>query len=213
MTVGFQILNADGVTMQVDDNYRNLSVREQGTATTTTLNPSGTGSAVVFYRTGLTMPLLAVGGSSYAAGQWFYDAANNRHGFVVTTTGAVGSTVPFYIFDVPFDSNPGFGLQVFNAAGQKTFDALQKYLRVIDVFSGPARPLVTKTYNASRLYACIHMVNGWSIDYHAGNTMLKGSSVSGGTVNAQGMTVDGNQGNNVTYEQQGTILVVDVTNY
>lgn len=213
MTVGVQFFLPNGATVQADDTYRNLSVREQGSAATTSPEPIGVGSSVLFYRTGLTMPLLAVAGAGLAAGQVFYDAANARWGFVLSCGAAVGSQVPYYIFDVPYDSNPGFGLQIFDAVGRKTFDILQKYLRVIDMFSSAARPQTLTTYDTSRAYAVIHMVNGWSIDYHAGNTMMKMSSVSGGVVKTQGVAVDGNQGLNVTYEQQSTVLVVDVTNY
>jgi hypothetical protein len=213
MTVGFQIFNADGVTVQVDDNYRNLSVREQGTAVTNQAASFGQSSSLLFYRTGLTTPLIAVAGGGYAAAQSYYDAPNARYGFIITSASGVGAQVPYYIFDVPFDSSPGFGLQVFNPAGQKTFDILQKYLRVIDVRTSNARDGTTYNYDPSRSYACIHTVNGWSINYQAGNTAMKCSSTSGGTVNTTGVIVDGSQGIKTIYEQQGTILVVDVTNY
>lgn len=214
MPVGFQVFLADGTTVQADDTYRNLSVNEQGTAVTTTpTNAGGTVSSfVLFYRTGLTMPLLAVGGSGSAVGQTFFDAANNRCGFIITS-GAVGSSVPYYIFDVPFATDPRFGLQVFNAAGQKTFDITQKYMRVNDMYQSSVSSIVNKTYDASRVYACIHMITGFRISAVAGNTQLLSTRVSAGVVTSQGLVVDGSQGIPSINETSATILVVDVTHY
>jgi len=213
MTIGFQVLLADGTTVQADDTYRNLSVREQGSATTTNLTAAGGTSFIVFYRTGLTMPLLAVGGTGYATGQVWYDAANARWGFMITSGGGVGTSVPFYIFDVPYDSDPGFGLQVFNAAGQKTFDIMQKYMRVNDFYSVSASVLATRNYDPSRVYACIHMIVGFRISAQAGNTQLVASKVSGGSVTTTGIIVDGPQGIPTINEALAVILVVDVTYY
>lgn len=213
MTVGFQIFLADGTTVQADDTYRNLSVNEQGTAVTTTLTSQGGNSFVTFFRTGLTMPLLAVGGSHGAVGQQWFDAANNRWIFMVTAGGGIGSTVPFYIFDVPFATDPHFGLQVFNAAGQKTFDIMQKYLRVVDMYTSGVSSIVNKSYDASRVYACIHMITGFRISAVAGNTQLLSTQVSGGAVTSGGMIVDGAQGISTINESTATILVADVTFY
>jgi len=213
MTVGFQIFLADGTTIQADDNYRNLSVREQGSAVTTTATAAGGTSFVLFYRTGLTLPLLAVGGAGFAVGQTFFDAANNRWGFIVTAGGAIGASVPFYIFDVPFDTDPHFGLQVFNAAGQKTFDIMQKYLRVNDMYTSGVSSVVNKSYDPSRVYACIHMITGFRISAVAGNTQLLATRVSAGAVTSSGIVVDGAQGISTVNESTATILVADVTLY
>lgn len=212
MTVGFQIFLADGTTVQADDTYRNLSVNEQGTAVTTTATLAGGTSFVTFFRTGLTMPLLAVGGAGFAVGQQWFDAANNRWIFMITS-GAIGTSVPFYIFDVPFATDPHFGLQVFNAAGQKTFDIMQKYLRVNDMYTSAVSSIVNRSYDASRVYACIHMITGFRISAVAGNTQLLATRVSAGVVTSQGMIVDGAQGISTINESPATILVADVTFY
>ncbi|APG04966.1 hypothetical protein BJI69_14400 [Luteibacter rhizovicinus DSM 16549] len=213
MTVGFQIFLADGTTVQADDTYRNLSVNEQGTAVTTTATLAGGTSYVTFFRTGLTMPLLAVGGTGFAVGQQWFDAANNRWGFMVTSAGGIGSSVPFYVFDVPFATDPHFGLQVFNAAGQKTFDIMQKYLRVNDMYNSSVSSVVNKSYDASRVYACIHMITGFRISAVAGNTQLLATRISAGVVTSQGIIVDGAQGISTVNESPATILVADVTFY
>jgi hypothetical protein len=213
MTVGFQIFLADGTTVQADDTYRNLSVREQGSAVTTTATAAGGTSFVTFFRNGLTMPLLAVGGTGLAVGQAFFDAANNRWGFIITSAGGVGTAVPFYIFDVPFDTDPHFGLQVFNAAGQKTFDIMQKYLRVNDMYQSGVSAPVNRNYDPARDYACIHMITGFRISAVAGNTQLLATRVAAGAVTSQGITVDGSQGIPSINESPATILVADVTHY
>ncbi len=215
MTVGFQIFLADGTTVQADDTYRNLSVNEQGTAVTNTATNAGASVStfVLFYRTGLTMPLLAVGGTGFAVGQQWFDAANNRWGFMITAAGGIGTSVPFYIFDVPFATDPHFGLQVFNAAGQKTFDIMQKYLRVNDMYTSGVSSIVNKAYDASRVYACVHMITGFRISAIAGNTQLLATRVSAGAVTSQGIIVDGAQGISTVNESTATILVADVTFY
>jgi len=159
------------------------------------------------------MPLLAVGGSGYATGQVWYDAVNARWGFMITSAGGIGTSVPFYIFDVPYDTDPHFGLQVFNAAGQKTFDIMQKYMRVNDFYSVSASSQQTRNYDPSRVYACIHMIVGFRISAQAGNTQLVGSRVSGGAVTTTGVIVDGPQGIPTINEALAQILVVDVTHY
>lgn len=53
-----------------------------------------------------------------------------------------------------------YGLQVFDAAGNCTFDAAQQYARVVDVFNGPATGTITKTYTAGRVYAVVTAKRG-----------------------------------------------------
>lgn len=213
MTVGFQVFLADGTTVQADDKYKNLAVREQGSVATTNLSNGGGTSFVVFYRTGLIMPLVAVAGTGAAVGQIWYDSANNRWGVMLVSAGGVGAQVPYFIFDVPASTNPGFGLQIFNAAGEKTFDITQKYMRVVDMFATSARTGTTRNYDASRTYACVHMQVGFSIVAQAGNTMLGASRVNAGAVALSGIVVDGAQGVSTTNEGQSVILVIDVTYY
>jgi len=213
MTVGFQLLLADGVTVQADDKYRNLTVREKGSVATTNLSNAGGTSFVVFYRTGLTMPLIAVAGTGFAVGQIWFDTVGNRWGIMLVSGGDVGTQVPYFIFDVPFDTDPHLGLQVFNTSGQKTFDIMQKYMRINDMYSASARPTTTRNYDASRTYACIHMQVGFSISAQAGNTMLYATRVSAGVVAGQGIIVDGAQGISTINEGQAMILVIDVSNY
>ncbi len=162
---------ADGTTVQADDTYRNLSVNEQGTAVTTTAtNAGGTVSSfVIFYRTGLTMPLLAVGGSGFAVGQTFFDAANNRWGFIITS-GAVGSSVPYYIFDVPFATDPHF--LAFRSSTQpvrRHSISRRSICASMTTYQSSVSSIVNKTYDASRVYACIHMITGFRISAVAGS--------------------------------------------
>ena len=134
-------------------------------------------------------------------------------GLLITAAGGIGTSVPFYIFDVPFATDPHFGLQVFNAAGQKTFDIMQKYLRVNDMYNSGVSSIVNKSYDPSRVYACIHMITGFRISPIAGNTQLLATRVSAGAVTSGGLIVDGSQSIPTINESSATILVADVTFY
>jgi hypothetical protein len=57
------------------------------------------------------------------------------------------------------------------------------------------------------------MIVGFRISAQAGNTLLVGSRVSGGSVTTTGMIVDGPQGIPTINEALAVILVVDVTHY
>lgn len=60
----------------------------------------------------------------------------------------------------------GWGLQVFNASGQVTFDSSHKYARVVDVYADvPAAGagMVTKNYPTGRTYAAITSLIFYSV--------------------------------------------------
>lgn len=126
---GLQIINT-GNSVQIDQDYRNLCLRQKGNAVTTTTLPSGMGSYASFNVTGLTSPIIAVGGNVTAVPQTYWDAPNARHGFLLSTTGGIGTSIPYYIFDVPAELGSTYGFQVRTASGQLIFDALQPPLRV-----------------------------------------------------------------------------------
>jgi hypothetical protein len=62
-------------------------------------------------RSGLTNPVIAVAGGQYAVGT----ALNQGGGtfvFTIVVGAAVGTAIPFFIFDVPSSADPHFGLQM-----------------------------------------------------------------------------------------------------
>lgn len=133
MPAGIYILNDHG-TILIDDTYSNLAVRHQGTLS------AGAGLRTVSVP-GLNDPVPAIRSTAYAA-------TASRQGSTGYIWSAGGAQVHWYVFDVPIGAG-NHGLQVFNAAGQLTFDAYQKYARVRAVQSGVG----SQTYDSGRLYA------------------------------------------------------------
>jgi len=131
MPAGIQIINSAG-TVQIDETYRNLALREQGTQAGPPAVP-GTGMLAFKYSD--------LGGATY---KWWR-------------------------FDVPIPSGATHGLQIFNAAGECTFDAMLKYARVVDVFAGPTSGTVTKSYASGREYAVIMVKRGVIVEQQVRN--------------------------------------------
>ena len=75
-------------------------------------------------------------------------------------------SVSWWQYDWPDTPTSTFGFQVFDASGNCTFDAMQKYARVVDVFAGPINlaGAVTKTYPSGRSYAVITAKRGLHVD-------------------------------------------------
>lgn len=210
MPAGFTIWNPDGHTVQVDDTYRNLAVREQGVINTVG-SLFGGGSIVSFNRSGLQYPLLALGGTNWTMGASWNDQSG---GFIfnVVSAGPVGTGVPYFIFDVPDNTDFHYGAQVFDSQGRKTFDALRKYLRVVDMFDSNGSD--HRSYDASKTYAFIHMVFGFRQWNQIGSSQVVATKATGGVVDTSYMTTDQFPGSPTALNvRTATILVVDVTNF
>lgn len=116
MTAGLQVLNDSGV-LQIDETYRNMVVRSHSTFATL-------GDHTVSLNPGVS-PLVAI--RSVAAPGMFVKSATlagSSWSWVVNGIGDV------YIFDVPpAPSLHGQGLQVFDGAGNISFDSGYDYLK------------------------------------------------------------------------------------
>lgn len=185
-TAGLQVFNDSG-SIQVDITYRNLCLRQKGTLTTTAYLPAGASAGCSygsFNVTGLTTPIIAVGGSVTACPQTYYDSANSRHGFLISAVGAIGTNVPYYIFDVPTELGSTSGFVVRDSSGVLVFDALQPALRVRGFYPSTSsnvsnlasgrtyaiahptlgfRTVTVEVY--SRLYGTVPATNGFNINY------------------------------------------------
>lgn len=155
---GLQIINT-GNTFQIDQDYRNLCLRQKGTAVTSANLPAGGGSYASFNVTGLTSPIIAVGGPLAAVPQTYWDSANSRHGFLLSSAGGIGTSIPYYIFDVPAELGSTYGFQVRNAAGQLIFDALQPPLRVRGFYVNANANV--SSLASGRTYAVAHALLGF----------------------------------------------------
>jgi hypothetical protein len=126
MTVGLQVINDSGI-IQIDEFYRNFVFIEKFTFATTgdhtfTTSANRTAPIPVLYSTNASpVP---------TAGICVLQSTKNADSSWTIRVNGAGEV---YIFDVlPAESLHGFGLQVFNSAGQVVFDSSTKPLVVKD---------------------------------------------------------------------------------
>lgn len=211
MDAGIQILN-DGGSFQIDQTYRNLCLRQKGTAVTSANLVSGY-SYTSFNVTGLTSPIIAVGGPALAVAQTYWDAANSRHGFLISAAGAIGTSIPYYIFDVPTETGATFGFQVRDASGALVFDAMQPPLRVRGFYTHQSASVSNLV--AGRSYAVAHPVLGFravtveTLFARLYATAVTTNGFSLGFVNYSTIPASPVQ----TIVRLPTLLAIDVTDY
>ena len=123
----------------------------------------------------------------------------------------MGTQAKYLIFDNPPAASTTFGFQVFDANGNKTFDASMRYLRVVDMQLNAVGPF---TYDASKQYAVCHLRFGFRVWNQTGFNQVQGSTVSGGTIGFSYLAVATVPGSPAQLNQMTpSILVLDITNY
>jgi hypothetical protein len=207
---GLQIINDSG-SVQIDQTYRNLCLRQKGTLTTTANLPAGGSSYGSFNVTGLTTPIIAIGGSAQATVQTYWDSANARHSFLISTQGGIGTSVPYYIFDVPAELGSAYGFQVRDSTNKLIFDALQQPLRVRGFYVNQSANVSNLT--SGRTYAVAHTVVGFravtveNLFLHMYTTAATTNGFNMGQLNYSTIPASPTQ----TIIRLATLLAIDVT--
>lgn len=210
-TAGIKIVNQAGGSVQIDQTYRNLCLRQKGNAVTNGNLVNGC-SYVLFFVSGLTTPIVAVGGGVRASVQVFWDAANARHGVTISAVSGIGTSIPYYIFDVPKELGSKYGLLVRDPSGKLIFDALQPPLRVrgfyVNATSGDS------TLTAGRTYAVAHLMLGFRANTVEIYSRLYGTAATSngfsfGTIDFASIVGQPQQ----TLVRLPTLLAIDVTDY
>lgn len=207
---GLQIVN-DGGSVQIDQGYRNLCLRQKGNAVTTGNLVSGT-SWMSFNVSGLTSPIIAVGGAVGASAQTYWDAANSRHGFLISAIGAIGTSIPYYIFDVPAELGSTYGFQVRDTAGALIFDALQPPLRVRGFYVNASGGDSSKP--SGRTYAVAHVKLGfriYKVEIYSRLAGTRATATGFDRVNINYSDVSGGT-QTVPIERLPDYMLIDVTN-
>lgn len=225
MTAGLIVRNAGGVVV-IDGQYHNPSLRAKGVATTTTIK--GSGSYISFTISGLTAtPMIAVNSpvgayahvSSFSSGSALVE---------IVAAGPVGTAVTWYVFDKPGFVAPLKYFVVRNAAGEVVFNANERYMRVagtmaVSGLSGGSLTLPAATYAAYFATPVGRSVTftqtGVPQDDHWYITAIRRFvAINGGAIT----TVEKDVGQSGPYVQvgspsryqfDGTVFVLDVTNY
>lgn len=169
MTAGLTIVNGSN-TVQIDENYKNLALASK-VAISTTITPGGSNwgnyqHADVVYASRYSEPPMVSVEATEASFVMLLSASGNTFTYRIVFL-AAGSTVAgtFWIFDQPpSTSSSTLGLQVFDAQGRLTFDALFRYARVVGRMSVPfqnsADPDQQFVVPAGRKYIAVQSVCG-----------------------------------------------------
>lgn len=232
MAFGLKVWGDSGA-LQIDDNYANYQIVRKGTLTISQSgNSYGTGAVSV---TG-TAPLIAWTGGGYAA---VVQTARNGS----TWTFNIGAycpspiTLTYYIFDqiqgIPQAGS--YGLRVFKPDGSIAFDSNYGFARISSVISSldnQNNSQLTYTYDASRLYAVMNLSHpqstrliaapGTPQDPRPRNNFTLYNCVAQGLQGAvqawqwnyyNYQTIGGTGGSPGNFNQYGSFLVFDVTNF
>lgn len=149
MAVGLRIRNASNV-VQIDSNFQNLALRQQGSVVSAATPTGGTGWSWAT----ITVPASGVVAYRCAAPCYILDSSPSGGTRTVTFwVKGLSVTVAWYLFDTA-DLGQSYGgtvgLRVRNPAGAVAFDSRMKYMRVIDQLSGGAP---TGAVNETHTYA------------------------------------------------------------
>lgn len=129
MPVGIQVFN-DAGTVQIDSTWRNYSLVSVTTLTSSNNAWGETNYAGVIFQTSNAADLVFC----YCTSQFFpvcFVQQNGQRAYRVGTGAATGVAVTFYVFRQQTPTSAGFGLQVYNEAGQLTFDSSNQICRIV----------------------------------------------------------------------------------
>jgi len=180
MNTGFQVINDSG-SIIVDEKYSNLTMRSKGTniVVQDLSYIEWHGSTSTLTVTAET-PVLAIASSFFTA---IRSVTNNNNGTwtFILMHGADSGTYDWYLFDkAHYVGDSNCGLQIFDAAGQKTFDSGTCYANVIDVvafsrtvpvpyISAPgasATSYFTNNYTAGKVYAVVQGLQAYNLAFY-----------------------------------------------
>ena len=218
---GFEIINSFG-SILIDDKYPNLALRQKGGVKLGSNNRLN-----VPMTNGFSSPLVASASTRPVRSDMINTTAITPYIHIRGREGDPPADVDYYMFDKPlFQPTNGEALiQLFNAAGQVTFDSRLKYARVIDVFGGATQAewATTKTYAAGRKYAVVQLRTAWrrstvragggryTLSYRSAMARVVGNQV---ITSFQVDTVKENFNRPLELSDMGaTFAVIDVTGY
>lgn len=226
MEAGIQVFNTSN-TLQVDSTFYNLCLKYKGTVVTGSDNQPFASEFTLACKD----PVLAFRCTTDFV--YVIDQIDNSNGTWTFKIGSVGrgTTVNYYIYDVPSLGPSNMGMQVFNSGGALVFDTLWPYMLPYTLYQDLNGAAITNDVpingEPGRVYAMvqnymgsIHFV-GWE-DGGGGTSMLYNVSISASVCkfNSNSVAVIGYR--EVYYKVTGTVsnyggggnacyLLVDVT--
>jgi hypothetical protein len=154
-----EIYASDG-TLQANSEMLCWFCRKSGTGTTLVKGlglGNTTPSRIEVDVTGMTNPVVAIRMNGYTV------ARAGGYG-IFTSDAPVGTSYTYYIFDysASLPASTGYGLEIFNAAGQRTFNSSYFPMQVLNMLTGSSNTNITETAT------------------HTGKVLAIASSVMGG---------------------------------
>lgn len=139
MAFGFEAWNSSG-SVQVDDTFANLALREKRTLTLlNNANPGGRSYVETSYTSADPVVLAIYADQTCSVMQ--IRRSGNTWTWTLVSSAVAGSTVEVYFFSRP-ETLPmtGWGQVIWDASSRVVFDARQKYMRVLDMAAGSHWP-------------------------------------------------------------------------
>lgn len=162
MAAGLQVFNNSN-TIQIDSLYKNYRLLSHGFVTITyandDMNPNTAYVEGIVTVSGAQNPMIALS-VNVNIRSWREQLSADTFRFRFSVDGL--STIPrpfnaeYYVYDAPppTPTNPGFGLQVYNASGQVVYDSGFGYMRVLGVINQSATfPLIGAGVEQSFVYS------------------------------------------------------------
>jgi len=223
MVYGIRVRNTNG-SVQIDENYKNLSLREKITTTAIWTVDTSVFFWVANVNTTQALHMIAF---TCAADVCFWSTFDNGDGTYThsfATRYILGETPPsitFYIFGEPTPATSGWGAVVRNRVSKEVvFNSRDKYMRVTHVITDRN---VEVTVPTGRVYAaCIanhgkHRAIATLGGNRVRNDTLSAAATVGGKVKVapmgQSQTLPPAPANMNGYTGSTQILVIDVTGY
>jgi hypothetical protein len=159
MSYGMEIYASDG-TLQANSEMLCWFCRKSGTGTTLVKGlglGNTTPSRIEVDVTGMTNPVVAIRMNGYTV------ARAGGYG-IFTSDAPVGTSYTYYIFDysASLPASTGYGLEIFNAAGQRTFNSSYFPMQVLNILTGSSNTFIFEAAS------------------HTGKALAIASSVMGG---------------------------------
>ena len=161
MPVGLQVKNDDGY-LQIDENYRNFTVKTSGTGTTGVTSIGGTNPIYVsqITATTCTFPMISIRSTSSYVSVIGTEVNGSTYTFSVASNSS-STSFNYWIFDVATPPVDTFGLEIYNSNGDLVFHSSNKAMRIVTSYDAGDGDTSGNTLASGRTYAVIQGSNGF----------------------------------------------------
>lgn len=213
MPAGLQIFGSHGV-IQIDETHKNFVVVQQGSKVSGDWSFSGGSYFTSVVVTNAVAPLVAYKSDAVVA---FVHTSISGSTWTFGFRSDTPDAMSFWVFDeAPASSPDNFGLEIYNASGQRVFHSSQKPMKVVGTTTGTyasgrtyAVMVTTASYHQSSVPSGLPFPEEWQGYDSATGYNVNANLISEGSVTLfNGYTI--NEGGNYD-DPAPSPIVVDVT--